>query len=563
MSIALIDNQPVYFVLDGTNPEDLPANNGEYDFKIPVSRGSGDRTYCQIRIAPVAGSPNIITDSAFATTTYWGTTGSGLINTGNATIGDGTTGSIYKNLTTSITVGEIYQLQINVADLFGTAYVYNGTTLIATINSLGIQTVSFEAVNTTIFIKIIDSESYIQIYNVDLFALPTNFAVAILNTDYEPIEILHYDVDTDNFKIKGDRLTFFIDWDALGLDAGCYYIGLTDPEQNQCNQYGIYNPTFDLGGEPDGSTTILGWQASYIGKVEFQPSMPLAEIKSDIGEANYIINTRRKLCANKTYNIDVHAYSDATGANLGLICGGVVTATQSVTSTPAIFSFSLTTTTDDYLRIVCDNTLGGISRLTLNVTEVELALASETDWYFEYKTLHPYKYIALNEIDFKVVGLFNNEDGLGFIFNGSDFFPQLRVHSKFKNRKYYGERIANENDEGLKRIDYAQRRKAKFFGIQLQPNYILDFLALAQDADHFYVDETEWFVENEEPNIKFSDELDNFGDVELELSKPQQLVRNINSGTISAPPIAGILADPSDTEVSLSEPATGDLIEAR
>lgn len=567
MSISFIPNQPVFFVEDGTNPEDLPGR-GSFDFSIPVKSGANDKTYFQVKVRPVAGSENVIQDPSFADPSYWSVSGSGNVITGLASIGNGSTGSVYKDLTGDITIGKNYQVQITVETIFGTAKVYDGTELLGEINSTGTHIISYTAVNDSIYVKIFDTSSYVELNNISINPLPENYAFGILDSDLNVLRVLTYVDDSEYFTLKKDTLTGVVVWDDLDLSDGCYYVAITDPETNLCTQFGLFNSDFSIGSGtsvPD----LPGWEGSDPDEVLFfsDSGSSYVQITSPNGSQNYIQNTRTMLCAGKQYTIVVNASAGADGAFLKLQAGSVVTAPQTIApSTPADYTYTITPDVNSYLKVINDNqTVPDVDPLTALVYDVTLALVNETDWSFDFWTPDTFAYKTTTETTSKILGVFNNEDGMGFCFEDSNFFPQIRVESKFLNRKYPGMRETLEDDRGGMSVAYGETRTNRMFKIEHQPNYVHDFLRLSCYADQFYIDQTQWFVVTEPYEIDFEEQLDNYAPTTLEITNPIQLVRNTNSGQSAAPPTEGELVAPEGDSITgdviiITEPATGDYI---
>ena len=63
--------------------------------------------------------------------------------------------------------------------------------------------------------------------------------------------------------------------------------------------------------------------------------------------------------------------------------------------------------------------------------------------------------------------------------------------------------------------------------IDLQPEYIHDFLSLAIGFDNFYINGDAYFVEDSEYNITYPDVYDNVGAVRLVVSEKVQNVKNV------------------------------------
>lgn len=562
MSLEFIKHQPVVFYSEDENPEDEPGR-GDMEYQNLVD--ATDKTYLQVRIAPIAGASNLITDSAFTTSTYWSTSGSGNVTTGLATIGDGSSGAIYRGLEGGLINDKLYQVQITVLTMFGTANVYCGSDLIDSIQSTGTHKLSFVAANDDIWIKIEDDTSYIEIINVSIRRLPENYALAILNTNEVPVNIISYLSDPDFFTIKKDSLTICVDWDALNIISGCYYLAISDPETNTCQQFGLYNYDFTIDNtDESGTPDIQGWNGNDNTNVLFKPSVHRVEITAPTTTTKSITNTFGKLCANKDYQIVVSAGTSDTDVPLKLSCGGN-TETQLINGgTATDYTFTITPGALDYLTLALDNqTSPAPGPLTLTIYSVSVILHDITDWTFEYITPDQYRIadiLTQSPNKTKLVQLLNNDDGLGFVWQGSNFFPTIRVESKRLNRKYDYQKEINFNDRGLKEVAFGEVRTMTYFRIEHLPNYILDFLALVPIIDKFYINEVEWYVESESYEPNYDDSLDNFGSAEFIISKPEQLVRNILSGQTNAPPSVELLLT-DDRGMIITEPSTQNQIQ--
>lgn len=549
MSLDFIKHQPVVFVETGTNPEDLPGR-GEFDYKIPVEQG--DLTYLQVKISPIAGTENAISNPSFDPTTGWATSGSGLVVTGLATIGDGSTGEVRTPpIDSSLIPGKLYQVQITVTVMFGTAYLYNGTDLIAEINATGTQTISFTATNDDMKLAIEDDKSYIEITNFSLYRLPENYALGILDSAGVPVEVITFLEDPEYFNIKKDRLTIKVDWDALNIPDGCYYLAITDPETNTCTQFGVYNYDFTIGNtDESGTADIPGWNGSTDGFVIFYPGPGRVDITANVNEIESIINTRTRLCANKDYQIIISMSTSDADVPVVVSSGGNSENQLVNGGTPTDYTYTITPGSLDFLTIAVDNnTVPAATPLAVTIYSITVKLVDEADWTFEFITPDQYALNTYGE-EVKKIGIFNNEDGLGFVFEDTNFYPNVKALAKFINRQPTYEKEVDENDIGTKSVAFGQLRMSRIFRIEHVPNYIVDFFALIPIADHVYIDEVEYFIESEGYTPNYSDELDNFATSEFQVSDPTQLIRNINSGQSGAPTVEGEpLTDDRSTEI--------------
>lgn len=565
MSFSFINNQPVKFVEAGSFNED-DYGRGEFDYKIPVDFDENDFTKFQIKVSPFAGTLEGINDPNFtlaAGSPAWASSGSGTLTAGLATIGDGSTGQISISTEDRTLFEKNYLLVITVQEMFGTAYVYNDNNLIGEINATGEQSIGFTCDGSdSIVIKIEDDSSYIEITNVSCKQLADDWAVAVLDVYLEPVEIVRFSASPEYFVLKKDTLTVTIAWDLLNIPKGCYYLAITDPETNTCAQMGLYNSSFELDNyDENGAESIDGWTGE--AGVSFTPS-GLCTITAATGTDVSIESNRYQLCAEKVYNITITARkATANDCTMVVTCGGDSETWTVNSGTATTYTGTITLVGNDYFTITNDNTPGSGSDNVLEIQSVVISLANDTDWSFEYITLYQYKLASFDQEDLKKIGIFNNEDGLGFVFEETEFYPTIRCESRIINRRFKYEKLVNENDNGLMSVAYGQMRGQRIFRMERHPNYLIDFFALIPIADRFFIDDVEFFVDSDTYEPAFDEELDNFANSEFLISEPQQLVRNINSGQTRYPPSPDGEISDMDRIAVITEPRTGNTLESR
>jgi hypothetical protein len=64
--------------------------------------------------------------------------------------------------------------------------------------------------------------------------------------------------------------------------------------------------------------------------------------------------------------------------------------------------------------------------------------------------------------------------------------------------------------------------------IDLQPEYVHDFLRLLLGFDNVYINLEPYFVEDDEYSVEYDDSQDNLGKVKIAVSKTTQNIKNIN-----------------------------------
>lgn len=549
MSYTFIENQPIIFSKE-PKPEYFEGR-GEFDYSQLISR-ENDITYVQMKISPIEIETNIISSPDITDVTKWLVTGSGVKTMGLITIGGGSSGDAEADLINDPFPNPSgrYQVEIDVQTIFGTANIVSGSDIVGTINSSGTQTLTF-FFSGTISISIADSTSYIEITGMRLKRMPQFYLFAITDLNGNIVKILNSDRDASCFYFQKDRLTIQIEWgagspDFASIPDGCYYISIADPEDNPCNQFSFFNGDFvNRNNDEAGKIYIDGWSsvAPMITVPYFFPGPYRAVITAEDGlTPPGIRNTITQLCAGKEYEITFHG-TEVTGhtATVKLICGGT-TQTISVSS-DTTYTVNITPGTNDYLRITVDNSSAPGYDVSVEIYEIFCFLVNDWDYSFPINSELPLK-IQDNWDDTINVLIYNNEDGIGFVFQDNIFQPNIRVFANIINRSYEIQREQEDDDAGVRRNQYGEVRKNRFLRIEHQPNIVHDFLSIGVIADYFYVyyslgpglgesNLKAYVIKNDSYEPDYSDNLDNMATVELEIGETVQLVRNVNSGNLN------------------------------
>lgn len=120
----------------------------------------------------------------------------------------------------------------------------------------------------------------------------------------------------------------------------------------------------------------------------------------------------------------------------------------------------------------------------------------------------------------------NNSDAMGFVFDGSDFSPRIRIEAKLRQAKYDTDSLKYTDSGGTKRTYNFYSRKSKNLVTSLQPEYVHDFLRLLIGFDNVFINNTLFVVDDDEYNITYINELDSFGSVTILVSEKTQDVKN-------------------------------------
>lgn len=331
-----------------------------------------------------------------------------------------------------------------------------------------------------------------------------------------------YDADTDLYAGTGisqvsnpllwvfseDTVTISLQWSTLSvpLSNGCYYLCLWDPCLNSGGQN--YRATITNPGFTGNSTgwTLTG-SATYLNNA--------IDISASPGGGQLAQTNVFNAYINQCVTIVITAISGSIQVHFGTALIQTITAsgTYNVCGTPVgNLGIDLTGLSGT------SATIDSVNYRTLSSSEYTCNLQSNTFKLADYT----------NDCT-KLISASNTENGLGFVFgSGSLFVPKIRLDAKLKGMKYPSERNFYENSAGTKIITYFSGRKAKTFCVDLQPEYVHDFLRLLFGIDNFYIDGVLYFVEDDEYNVEIPDINDNVGSVKFLVSTRTQDVKNTN-----------------------------------
>lgn len=513
-----IPNQPVFFgELNSscTCDDDIPAQIVD----------NTDDTQFQFNIEPCDDAENLIIDEDFNDTSAWtfGTNWAMAYNQVCLTDGVTTTtefisddvfedGKYYKII---IVVDSIADGSIGVRfDDGGNAPVELGTiTTTGTYTFYGFAESSFPfPINSYISIYNLDENVSACLSSLQAYQIETNFKFAIYdaNTNSYQAEISY--VDTPSyFSFVDDSLTVTVDWSALGLSNKCYYICLLDPCTNYNGQntpISITNPNFT--GNANGWTLGASWSYG----------------TNSVDWTGFVIPENNRLSQeifpSYSYFANVTIVVTAITGTVEVYFG---TASVGTISSVGTHTFS-GTPFGGFDLILEPSAIGGgtIDSITWNAPA-----------FYEYHCDSQSNTFKLSDYTNNctiLINACNNEDGLGFNFSNSGFSPRIRLNAKLNQSKYSSERTIYEDSAGTKKNVFYKRRKGKNLCIDLQPEYIHDFLSLALGFDNFYLDGVAYVVDDDEYLVEYSDASDNLGKVKILVSEKTQNVVNVNCSDV-------------------------------
>lgn len=499
-------NQPVIF--DAS--VDLCSTDTDYYTQIVDNT---DDTQFQLELNVCNGAEEINLDPNFSDPTEY-TLGTGWSVTANALCRTGAGVSTASTVNLGTTLASYYKVTIVVDSISSGAIfpVYLGTTLLGSLTSTGTYTFyGFAETLNRIAISNITSDSTICISILSVYEILTNFIVAIYDTDNNFENDISYSGNPEYFTFAGDSVTVTINWSELGISNGCYYLCLLDPCENTNGQNYppvITNNTFT--GSATGWTLGASWSYAANAVSATYSAVPPAS-------RNYLTSSNVFINYTSTYTVNVNV--TAITGTLLVYFGGILVETITTTGVHACTG-TPNTNLDFYIYITSGTaTVDYCTPVTVSSSGYECNYTSNNFKLSDYSAYCPQTLL---------INACNNEDGLGFIFDGSGFSPRLRLQGKLKQAKYNADRVLEEDSLGTKRVVYYNRRKSKNLVADLLPEYIHDFLSTLIGYDRFYINGTAYVVDDDEYNVVYDDSQDNVGSISLLVSEQTQLIRNVN-----------------------------------
>lgn len=501
-----IENQPVFL-----GDANTCSNDSEFVYNQLVD--VTDTTQFQLRIAPCISAEQLIVNSNFATDTDW-TLGNnvgiadGLLCWSGETIA-GLSGS-YVNSTSVFNEDGYYQINITVDSITtGSIDVYLENILLGNISSVGTHTFYCMAdgllISPTYLVLCPNTDgTEACVSNVTAFELLTNFIIPVYDADGTYVTEISYEGNVDKFTFSKDTVTVNIDWSELGITSGCHYFCVLDPCINTNGQN--YPPSIINGaftGSANGWSLGLNWSYS----------------------TNTVVGTYGM--SNSLTQVDVfNSYSNSYSITVEITAGSSI-------DLDVYFGETLV----DTLTSIGTHTVSGIpygngnlyfvmqGGSNITITNVGV-VAVEPQNYTCNMTSNMFKIADYSSDCTLLINACNNEDGLGFVFDGSGFSPQVRLNAKLKNPKYNSERASYTDSKGKKSTYYFAGRKSKLLSTDLEPEYILDFLWTLLGYDNVYIDSEPYTVDDDEFSPSYV--LDNVGSIQIAVSKKQQDLKNVN-----------------------------------
>lgn len=479
-----IPHQPIIF----NEAEDCLLEEG----RVKLMAQYGDVTQFQMQLEPCGSDFDVIQNGNFADASEWTSFGGWSIANGEATHVQGASGQLYQSA--PVSDGTLVRLTFDFENSDQTQELnLSWSGVINYISQSGSYEFWIEADNAINLKFTAFSAQNCVISNVQMISINTNFSVAILDENNSPL----LQLPTSAFDFSDGYFTCSIDWEDLSITEGCRKIVVVDP--CPCSQRGVTALDF--------TTSTFEWSSNAAWTI----SGGTAVYNDSTTELTSLLNV---VCSGTEYNV-TFTVSGMTGneefsVGLGSTYGTTITSNGTYTQT--------ITANGSRIALRGNSTSG---TQTFTVSDMSIEATSFADFLLsnEIKLAETLNCGTLE------MAICNDSDALGFGFANTGFRPTMRIPASLNRSNYPMERLSYDNSRGRKSTYYGRLRKAQELGFDAK-EFMHDFAALFGLADHFYIDGSEYFVEDDEyPSISWG-EFDDVGGVTINVSEKLQLVEN-------------------------------------
>lgn len=343
--------------------------------------------------------------------------------------------------------------------------------------------------------------------SIQAFVILTNLIVPVYTKDGVYVTEISYNEDPEYFQFVDDSVTVSIDWAELGVSNGCFYLCLLDPCVNKNGQNypaKILNQAF--------TGSIANWDVNGLwvyGTNDVTGTFAGIDNANSLSQDDVFVSFSNQFC------IRVHV--TAITGSLDVYFGGTKVSTITTTGNHQICGIPSVNFSLYFILTSGTVTISSVTPLEVDTADYVCDATSKLMRLGDYS----------NDCTL-MINMCNNENGLGFVFENSGFTPRIRLKAKLKKPTWKTERSIYDDSRGKRSTYYGLNRKQYILAIDLQPEYIHDFLAQALIVDNFYINNVPYFVEDDEYNIEYSEIHDFIGQVKIVVSEKTQNIKNKN-----------------------------------
>jgi len=494
--IKNINNQPISFLND---TDTCASPSAKY---VQVVNKNEDNQFVQFEIGPCPDCTNVVNEGNITIGTGW--------SSNYVYDGSGGGGGSWEVLLTNVDP-EWITISFFITSLSGSFEFRNDASIVATLNSPGTYTFTFlvSSMATLSFTPMTGNDTLVfnnSLSNDGLPSgclLPTNYRFIIKDSDGNFIT----EIDK-NISIEDNKMSLNINWVQYNLPDGCYYICLADPCVNTNNQ-NILNLTNGYSVGPVSSATCTA-----INDVIHYTS------NSNSGAATVTMNNANLidgLCYDLSYKVFAGEINSTRfrvkhGGNVSGWISSVGTYTfQHNAQTGVNFVFEIQSTHNDE------------NIHELYIRDINLAVCASAvicDCCSNMFRLGTF------DCSHRIVAC-NDKNGLGFSFANPSFSFSMRLISKLVRGSYKNERDSFQDSLGNKKTIHFKSRKSR--ELRIEPavaEYVHDFISTLGGYDHIYIDNVEYFIDDDEYNVSYPSRNDIEAISTIKVSEKIQLVEN-------------------------------------
>jgi hypothetical protein len=329
--------------------------------------------------------------------------------------------------------------------------------------------------------------------------------------------------DTDVAQFVKSFLTMSVDWQTQGVSNGCYRIGVCDADVNTNAQCGVINSEFeaktgvDWGANFSTPTASFAWAISLGG-------MTLTSLTSSVRFNATAIQTGTLTQSVLTSGI-VYDYSLRVQGSSGesiTVKMGTQTSSHNTNGTDQTFTGQITADgTDLVLEFI---STAGSKSMTIEHFRLEATNASLVP---DYKS-NPFELLTDHDRTV-VVNASTSNDAFGMEYDDTIWTPRLRMkgYTAPSDTPYKNDRESLTTSVGNRKNYYLRRRKSRVLVVDQEPEFIHDWLSLLCGYDHVYVDNIEYFVDDDAYNPIVWNKFRSFGATEINISEKIQDVAKV------------------------------------
>ena len=496
-----IPNQPVYFQ---ASDAEAPCSVDEVSYSQIVD--NTDKTQFQLKVGPCISAlqelPNPDFDNQSDENQGW------QFLT-NWSVGGGTLCAVQSE-DFAKTIDEIeegyWKITLSVESINGSIDVLLNAETIGTITTVGtFDFYGFIGVGGGYITLNPNSITDVCFTSITAYKVLTNLIVPIYTSAGVYVTEINYNDNPEYFKFVSDSVTVSVDWAELGISNGCFYLCYLDP----CvNKNGQNYPAKILNGGFTGN--IVNWENSgswVYGTNDVTGTYSGVDNSNSLTQENVFVSFNNQYCI----NVNVTAIS----GSLDVYFGNSKVAT--ITTVGVHNVCGIPSGTFQLLFVIASG--------TATITNVEAVEIEPVDYVCDATS----KLMKLGDFTNDctlLINACNNSDAMGFVFSGSTFSPRIRVEAKLRHSKYETDVLRYTNSAGKKSNYNYSSRKQKNLAIELQPEYVHDFLRLLLGFDNVFIDNVAYVVDDDEYNVLYVPELDTYGSVSILVSQQTQNVKN-------------------------------------